>query len=260
MANLYEKVANDLAHQIEQGIYKTGDRLPGVRQLGRQFKVSVSTVVQAHQLLEDQGLIQARPRSGFYISPLQLAKPDIPTISNPVSKPVLVKGQALVLNLVKATYHPAILQLGAAVPHHDFLPIGAMQKAISRVAKQRGMDWAGYEFPPGNLALRRQIAKRMFLAGYRCTPEEIVITNGCQESLTLALQTIADPGDIIAIESPAFYGLLQVIEALGMQALEIPTDPQHGISLSALQLAIEKWDLKAVVVVTNFSNPLGYCM
>lgn len=260
MATLYERVANDIAGQIEQGLYQAGDRLPGVRQLSRQFGVSVSTIVQAHQLLEDQGTIQARPRSGFYVSPWNLARPAVPAISNPVSRPVLVKGQDLVLNLIKATHQPDILPLGAAVPHHDFLPVAAMQKAIARVARQRGHAWAAYEFPPGDPVLRRQIAKRMFMAGYRCDPGEVVITNGCQESLTLALRSVARAGDIIAIESPAFYGLLQVIDALGMQALEIPTDPEQGMSLSALQLAIEKWDIKGVVVVPNFSNPLGYCM
>jgi DNA-binding transcriptional MocR family regulator len=70
--------------------------------------------------------------------------------------------------------------------------------------------------------------------------KKILITNGCQEALSIALQSVAKSGDIIAIESPTFYGLLQAIESLGMQALEIPTDPQHGISLAALELALDQ--------------------
>ena len=260
MANLYEQVAHEITAQIQQGIYKTGDRLPGVRQLSQRFKVSVSTIVQAHQLLEDQGAIEARPRSGFYISAALLNRPKMPTISAPSSKPQLVTGQALVLNLVKATNRPNILQLGAAVPHHHFLPVKAVQRSIAKVVRSKSAECAGYEFPPGNPGLRQQIAKRMLLAGHPCSAHDIIITNGCQESLTLSLQTIARAGDIIAIESPAFYGLLQVIDALGMKALEIPTDPEHGISLSALELALEQWPIKAVVVVPNFSNPLGCCL
>ena len=260
MANLYEQVAYELTNQINQGIYKTGDRLPGVRQLSQRFKVSVSTIVQAHQLLEDQGAIEAKPRSGFYVSAALHKKPNVPTISTPSSKPQLVTGQALVLNLVKATNKPNILQLGAAVPHHDFLPVKAMQRSISKVTREKSTQCAGYEFPPGHPGLRQQIAKRMLLAGHQCSPDDIIITNGCQESLTLSLRTIAKPGDVIAIESPAFYGLLQVIDSLGMKALEIPTDPEHGISLSALELALEQWPIKAVVVVPNFSNPLGCCL
>ena len=97
-------------------------------------------------------------------------------------------------------------------------------------------------------------------AGCQLAPDDIVVTGGCQEALSLALRAVANPGDIIAIESPTFYGLLQVIDSLGMRALEIPTDPNHGMSLDALALAIEQWPVRACVVVPNFSNPLGYCM
>ncbi len=260
MATLYEQVAREITQQIQQGLYKSGDRLPGVRQLSRHFKVSVSTIVQAHQLLEDHGTIEAKPRSGFYITTTFLERPKVPTISSPSSKPQLVTGQALVLNLVKATSRANILQLGTAVPHHNFLPVKGMQRSFSKILREKSEQCAGYAFPPGNADLRQQISRRMLLAGHPCSPDDIVITNGCQESLTLALRAIAKPGDIIAIESPAFYGLLQVIDALGMKALEIPTDPEHGISLSALQLALEQWPIKAVALVPNFSNPLGYCM
>ncbi len=78
--------------------------------------------------------------------------------------------------------------------------------------------------------------------------------------MTLCLRAVAKSGDIIALESPTFYGLLQVVESLGLKALEIPTHPQHGISLDALKLAIEQWPVKACAIVGNFNNPMGYCM
>ncbi len=123
-----------------------------------------------------------------------------------------------------------------------------------------GMHAANYAFPPGLPELQQQIARRMYLSGSRVNAERILITNGCQEALSLALQTVAQPGDIIAIESPTFYGLLQAIESLGMKALEIPTDPQTGISLPALELALEQWPVKACVLIPNFGNPLGSLM
>ncbi len=125
------------------------------------------------------------------------------------------------------------------------------------MARKYGNELSTYQFPPGNPELRRQIARRMVEAGCQTRPDDIIITSGCQEALTLCLQTIANPGDIIAIESPAFYGLLQAIEVLGMKALEIPTDPKTGISLAALSLALEKWPVKVCALVPNVSNPLG---
>jgi DNA-binding transcriptional MocR family regulator len=257
---LYEQIASHIANQIDQGVYRPGDRIPGIRKLSRHFGVSITTVVQAQQLLEDQGRIEARPRSGYYVRTRLWNPPQTPSISSPTPDPTPVSGQELALRLVQATNEPDVIQLGAAVPHTSFLATTALNRAISTASRRYPERSAGYEFPPGSQELRRQIARRMVDAGCQLGPDDIITTSGCQEAVTLCLRAIAQQGDIVAIESPTFYGLLQVIESLGMKALEIPTDPQLGISLDALQLALEQWQIKACVAVTNFSNPLGYCM
>jgi len=173
---------------------------------------------------------------------------------------MLVTSQALVLPLIKAANDPTITQLGAAVPDHRFFPIRAIQRAQSNAARNHLADAINCSFPPGLPALRRQITRRMTEFGCAILPNEIVITNGCQEALTLALKAPTNPGDIVAIESPTFYGLLQVLESLGLEVLELPTNPRTGISVDALELALTNWDVKACVVVPNFSNPLGFCM
>ncbi|HEC18329.1 MAG TPA: PLP-dependent aminotransferase family protein [Gammaproteobacteria bacterium] len=257
---LYERVAGQLAGQIDQGLYRSGDRLPGVRRLARQFDVSISTIVQAQRLLEDDGLIEARPRSGYYVRVPFWPQPEPPGISRPIVRPVPVTGQELVLRLVQTANEPDCVQLGAAVPAPQFLPAKAIQRALSAAARSGGDRLATYQFPPGSPELRRQIARRMLEAGCRVSPDDIVITSGCQEALILALRAVAKKGDVVAIESPSFYGLLQAIESLGMRALEIPTDPATGISLEALELALDKWPVKACVLTANFSNPLGSIM
>ncbi len=254
---LYERIAKQIAKQIDQGLYRPGDRLPGVRRLAQQFDVSISTIVQAQRLLEDEGLIEARPRSGYYVRVQLWPRPAQPAISRPIVRPVPVTGQELVLRLVQAANEPDCVQLGAAVPAPEFLPARAIQRALSAAVRTGGEQLATYQFPPGSPELRRQIARRMLEAGCRVGPDEIVITSGCQEALILALRAVANKGDVVAIESPSFYGLLQAIESLGMQALEIPTDPATGISVEALELALEKWPVKACVLTANFSNPLG---
>jgi len=259
---LYQELADEIALQIKNGQFQVGEKLPGVRKLGALFKVSISTIIQAHQILENRGLIEAKARSGYYV----LAQPLIlspPATSSPVHSPQLVTGQALVLDLIKAANHPSILSLGAAVPHSSFLPLKAVQQSMQSVIRHhtgKEHELLDYAFPPGNLLLRQQIAKRMRHARCSCHANDIVITNGCQEALNIAFRSVVKPGGIIAIESPVFYGLLQVIESLGMRALEIPTDPQRGIDIEALTTALKRWPIEAVAVVPNFSNPLGYCM
>ncbi len=256
----YEQVAKGLTGQIEQGVYLPGERLPGVRRLSEQFSVSISTIMQAHQLLEDRGLVQARPRSGYYVRTTLGRLPEQPAMTNPQPEPAHITGQQMAMQLSRATRQPGMIQLGAAIPHHSFLPTRAINRALLSVTRHQQQRSAGYEFPPGSAELRQQIARRMLDAGCQVAPSEIIVTSGCQEALALCLRTVARAGDIIALESPTFYGLLQVVESLGLKALEIPTHPQHGISLDALKLAIEQWPVKACAIVANFNNPMGYCM
>jgi len=260
MSKRYEQVATEIARQIEQGVYLPGERLPGVRKLSEQCGVSISTVIQAHQLLEDQGLIEARPRSGYYVRARIWQPPEQPAMTAPSPKPTKISGQQLAMELSRATRQEGVVKLGAAVPNYVFLPIRAVNRSLIKVTREQTQRSASYEFPPGSAELRQQIARRMLDANCQISPAEVVITSGCQEALTLCLRAVAKAGDIIALESPTFYGSLQVVESLGLKALEIPTDPQQGISLDALKLAAEQWPIKACVVVSNFNNPMGYCM
>ncbi|MFN3716374.1 MAG: PLP-dependent aminotransferase family protein [Thiobacillus sp.] len=162
--------------------------------------------------------------------------------------------------LIKASNDARIVQLGAAVPDPDYLPTQAVARALARVARLQRTRSAGYMMPPGAPELRREIARRMSETGGRVHADDIVITTGCQEALSLALRAVTRPGDVVAVESPAFYGLLHVMESLGLEALEIPAHPREGMALDALGFALERWPVKACVVVPNFSNPLGFLM
>ena len=257
---LYERLAGELRDQIASGVYRAGERLPGVRALSRTRSVSVATVLAAYRRLEDDALIEARPRSGYYVCARPLIQVVPPARSAPAAHPSPVTGQELVLSLVKASNDPAVVQLGAAVPDPSFLPVRAVERALARAARLHRSRAAAYEFPPGLPELRRQIARRLSASGCAVGADDIVVTNGCQEALQLALRAVTRPGDVVAIESPTFYGLLQALDSLQLEALEIPTDPVDGLSLEALQLALERWPIKACVATPNFSNPLGYCM
>lgn len=258
--NLYEQVAARLSHQVGQGVYQPGERVLSVRQASAQFKVSISTVIEAYRVLESRGVIEARPQSGFFVRAQPWQPPAEPEMSRPAVKPCKVSVGELAMSVLHTSNRPDIVQLGVAAPHASFLPVRELNRIITRLARAADDRGLRYEFAPGSHALRIQIARRMASTGCDIAPDDIVITSGCQEALWLCLRTIAKPGDTVAIESPAFYGTLQAIEALGMRALEIPTHPREGISLDALKLALEQWKVAAVMLVPSFSNPLGACI
>lgn len=258
---LYEQVAQKLHEQVTNGVYRQGERVPSVRRLSEQLEVSISTVIEAYRRLESQGVLEARPQSGYYVRARLWQPPAQPEISKPPCSPTAVSVSALALKVLRASRDPEVLQLGVAVPHPSLLPIKQLNGILARIARRdAGRGGGGYDFPPGSPELRRQVARRALDAGCTLSPEDIVTTSGCQEALSLCLRAVAKAGDTVAIESPAFYGTLQTIEHLRMKAIEIPTCPRRGISIEALQLALDRWKIKACMLVPNFSNPTGALM
>ncbi|HEY0428608.1 MAG TPA: PLP-dependent aminotransferase family protein [Pyrinomonadaceae bacterium] len=256
--NLYEEVANRISLLIDQRVYKTGDRIPSVRALSRQLKVSISTVMEAYRLMEDRGRIEVRPQSGYYVR-LPLPILSEPETSAPICEPMSVSSE-LVTRVRRDSSNPNLLNLGAATPNPELLPLDKLSRTLAAVVRQDNSLGGDYDVPPGCEPLRVQIVRRMLQAGCTLTPDQIVITSGCQEAISLSLKAVCRSGDTVAIESPMFYGILQAIESQGLRALEIPTHPRDGISIEALANAVARQSVAACLVISNFSNPLGSCI
>jgi len=254
---LYERVAKDFSRAIREGVYGVHERMPSLRRVAQHFKVSLATAIMAYQQLEDEGLLQSRPKTGYFVLPWNRDARPVPPNSQPAVTPTSVNVGQLALSLIQENRASRLIKLGAAVPGPDMLPLSVLSRNLAGVARRHGAQSGSYEQAQGCLPLRRQIARLMRQAGCRCTPQDIVITNGCLEAMTLALKVVAGHGDTIAIESPTYFGILQAIESLGLKALEIATDPRHGIDLAALAKAIAKHNITACMLMPNFSNPLG---
>ena len=256
---LYERVADHITQLIDQGTLHAGERLPSIRKLSSQMEVSISTVLQAYMILEDKDWIEARPQSGFYVRPARKLPPE-PKPSSPSPAVTRVGVCELVTQVFQTAHDPEIVQLALSTPSPEHLPVKRLNRLMASAIGREGDRAVSYDFPPGYGPLRHEIAKRSIDWGCRLTENELVTTHGTMEALNLCLRAVAKAGDVIAIESPAFYGTLQIIESLGMRALEIPADPRDGILLDALARAIRRQKVKACLFVPNYSNPLGSCM
>jgi len=257
---LYKQVALRISELIQHGTLRAGDRVPSVRRCSAQQNVSIATVMQAYRLLEDRGVIESRPQSGYYVRAQRWSLPPEPGMSKPTPHPVEVKVSELILQVVKAGRDPNLVRLGATLPSPDLFPIRELHRAMSAVGRRLPVAANSYDPPPGNQALRVQVARRAMEAGCTLAPDDIITTVGVTEALNLCLRAVAKPGDVIAIESPAFFGILQIIESLGMRVCEIPTYPREGICLDELAQRLESCRIKACVFTLNFSNPLGSLM
>ena len=251
---LYQRLADDIATLIRNGTLPAGERIPSVREISRERTLSTATVVHAYELLEGQGFIETRPRSGFYVSGQWQAQAQAPVR---IPRSTRVDVSELVFDVLESVRDRRLVPFGSAFPSPLLFPMTRLARCLS-VGARRMDQWGTLDdLPPGSIELRRQIARRYLRSGVRVSPDEIVITSGALEALNLGLQVLTRPGDIVAIESPAFYGCLQAIEALRLRAVEIPTHPRYGVDVAAFAQTLARHPVRACWLMTNFQNPLG---
>lgn len=256
---LYLQLAETLGSRIEQGLYRPGDRLPSVRAMSIEHGVSLSTVQQAYRLLEDRGLAEPRPKSGYFV-PAARQMPPLPAIARLAQRPVEISQWEQVLALVSTVPRPDVVQLGRGMPDISSPSLKPLTRSLARLNRHADARALAYDGIHGSPLLREEVARLLVDSGCRATASDVVITTGCHEALSVSIRAVCEPGDIVAVESPSFHGAMQSLKGLGMKALEIPTDPVNGISLEALELALEQWPIKAIQVTPNCNNPLGYIM
>jgi DNA-binding transcriptional MocR family regulator len=257
---LYAQIATRIEKQIKQNLLKCGDKLPSVRALSNEQGISISTVYKAYVELENMGMIEARPKSGYYVkfSPARFAK-------SPENKPPLKKiEQASVGQMIAMVYQnmseDSVLRLSRASPHLSLIPLAKLSKSMIEAIRKSPSGNSNYENLQGNVSLRKQIAKNAFTWGGNITENEVVTTQGCMEALVFCLRALTKPGDTVAIESPTYFGIFNVMLSLDLNVLEIPVHPETGVDIEYLAQAMDKVDIKACLFVTNFSNPVGCCM
>ena len=255
---LKTNVASAIEELIRSGALRPGERVPSIRRSSRQHGVSANTVVEAYLALENRGFIEARPKSGFFVRPR--LTPVAPRSRAKAARPQLVSVSNLQTRLFDAARMPDVVPFGAAYPAADALPAEKFTRITASIARKRPAECISYDMPPGSEALRREVAKRALEAGTTLTPDEIITTCGGTEALALALRAVTKPGDIVAVESPTYFGILQLLEDLRRRVLEIPMHPETGLDLDALESAMKHDRIAAVVAVPNFSNPLGSLM
>ncbi|MDQ8729803.1 PLP-dependent aminotransferase family protein [Bradyrhizobium sp. LHD-71] len=255
----YEELARFIAALVDRGTLVPGTRAPSLRSISRDRKVSMATALQAYRLLEDRGVLQARPQSGFYVASRPPARKP-PTTSRPPARATAVSVPAVVVKLLEHASDPNLVPLGCAIPDTNLLDAGRLDRLLARTARERGGVYNIYTGPQGDLRLRREIARRATRWGQALSPDDLVITVGCTEALVLALRAVTRPGDTVAIESPTYFGLLHALKALDLKALELPTDASEGIDLDPLQAALSQNRIAACLFASSFNNPLGCTM
>jgi len=257
---LYKKLARELEGKIQRGEFKTGEKLPSLRQMHRKLGCSLSTVYQAYTTLETTGLIEARPKSGFIISPKKTHSRLPPRHHKRIFKPGPVQISGITADVVKASLDPNLVPLGASVISPKLLPHKHLNRITREILASDPTTSLPYAPPEGLPEMRRLIARRLTGVLPQVFSDDVLITNGCMEAVALALNLLVKPGDLVAVETPTHFGFLHLLNTMNIHAVGVPTDPQHGVLPASLAAVIKKYTIKACLLIPNFHNPLGALM
>jgi DNA-binding transcriptional MocR family regulator len=256
----YRALSQEIEHKILRGIYHAGEKLPSIRTLHRRLNLSISTVYKAFIELETMGLIEARPKSGYYVAPVTLGRIKAPDFKSWGHPPQKVQLSSMINSVVSALNNPALLPLGSTVVDASLLPIKKLAGFMKGISHKKMLSLLNYSLSEGEAELRRHISQRAIGVADEPAVEDIIITNGCTEAVSLAILATTRPGDIIAIESPTNFSFLQLLKELGRHVLEVPTDPREGVDPDELRRCLQRNRIKTCLFMPNFHNPLGALM
>ncbi|MBK1833557.1 PLP-dependent aminotransferase family protein [Roseibacillus ishigakijimensis] len=257
----YRQLADDLQKLIESKTLRLNDRMPSLRKLARDRGVSLTTVQSAYEVLESRGLIEARPRSGFFVSPCVCNGERLPSMpQRSHQRAATVERPDFYEEVMTAINDPEIIPLGCAIPSDEVYPEKTLSRLSNAAIRQQGAKAFRYTICPGRADLRHQIALRLLRSGATVSENEVITTTGATEAVVVALSAVTRPGDLVAVEMPTFFGILRIIEALNLKVVEVPVCPIQGMNMDFLDEVTTQHDIKACIVQPNFQNPTGAVM
>ncbi|MCG6227692.1 PLP-dependent aminotransferase family protein [Vibrio furnissii] len=244
----YKQLAEKFIHDIEAGKLSPGDRMLSLRQFASQQGVSVSTAVSCYAELEAQGWLIARPQAGFFIAEQHTIAPtpSWPPFRSQVATPTTIRHRTL------APCGP----LGTSRLQLDKTAQQALDRSLRRAMKRASPQLTYYPAPQGEPALLNALAQHFTHSGFALNGEELVITHGCMDGVKTALMVCTQPGDTVAISSPCYNGLLDLLSQLSLRILEIPSLVE-GIDLDQFEQHLQRGTVQAGLFCTTHMNPQG---
>src|SRR5688572_27263640 len=191
----YAEVAERIETLIEKEIFKVGDKLLSVRALSKEQGISLSTAFQAYYALESKGLIEARPQSGYYVKYSPRHVLDMPKVCEPLDDALPVTIDDMINSVYVDLNSKSLLNFSMATPSIELLPTAKLNKAVLHSLRASNTSCLHYEHIQGNVALRKQIARQAFNWGGTPSEDDIVVTAGCVEALSLCIKATTKPGD-----------------------------------------------------------------
>jgi len=257
----YQQLAQQVIDKISSNVLHHGDKLPSLRLFSSQHHVSMNTAVRCYEFLQDSGAVKAIPKSGFVVQAVSKSQtfPDFPMFNGRVtslSSPIFNQtAQQSVTHQANAIDKPLL----SAQLSPNFLPVANLKQSFNRFFHTHQLEHLLYGSYHSGEALANSLSEHFLKQGFALNADSLQITNGCIDAVATALNVVSKPGDTIAINSPCFNGLLELLALLDRKVIEIPSTEQ-GIDIEQLQSLAENNMIKACLFTANFQNPTGHSL
>lgn len=252
----YAALAHWLANGIHDGVLRSGDRLPSVRQLCQSHGVSPGTVQRALHLLEDRGLIESRPRAGFFVAQeRRLQSLPLPGSIEYAQLLSLSEKSQLTLEFAQRRDDD---RLGILSFRADLYPLDRIRKIMTDIMRRHPETLTAWHAHEPQLGAG--IARHALEFGCHFAASDVLITHGTIEGMGLALRAVTRPGDTVLIAVPCEFELLETVSALGLQAAEVTTDAHGRVSIDAIAAALDRQPVAAIVFTSMFLGPARNAM
>jgi len=263
---LYIQIRDQIRERIMAGGLKVADRLEPSRELAKRLGVHRTTVSNAYAELEAEGLIQGTVGRGTFVTPLAA------TLRVPGSAPrrasydfywegYFAQDQQddSLGRLMASALEPGVISFAAPHGSTDLCPVDLVRRAADAVFRREGVKLLQYGSSDGYQPLKSYLQRRMRRDGILVELDELLVTNGCQQSLDLVRRSLVAAGDAVVCENPTYTGLWNVFGSPGIRLIGIPVGAE-GMDLDFLQAVLEQNKVKLIFVSPNFQNPTGRTM
>lgn len=251
----FEEFTTDIERSIREGFYKPGHKLPSVRDLKKQYNTSISTIQNGYEHLIILGLVTSIPKSGYYVAAPVNQRRDNLTQENPIVRDAIFERN---IELITSGHgNKKLVEFNVATPGDLIISQKLLLRTMQHVIREKGVGLLKYYPTNGLDELKSNIIKHA--AGYqtRINPWELLITDGALQALYIALSAVCGPEDVVAVESPCVFSVLEVIRVLKLKVVEIPVALTNGFDVDFLKKACGQNKIKAIVITPNFHNPTG---
>ena len=257
---VYLQICDRFSSLIKTKILQPGERLPSIRSLAEILQVSKLTVVEAYNVLEKDGLIHARKRAGYFVSKLTIPslKPELKKFAQAQDEIILEKEESSFFDLyiteLRAQNQEDMINFCSGFPR--FSNLENLQRIARRALLQLASPLLNYDLPQGQLTLRKQITRMLVQYGLEVFPEDLIITNGSQQGLSLAMHYYVQPGDWVIVETPTYPGAIEILKNLRARIVGVPMT-KDGMNLELLEQYLHTYRSKLIYTISTLHNPTG---